>query len=297
MRRLKPQAARRPGAWRLRLRRARKMLRPRSLMWGGAVLGALALVAVSVGIWRGGVIQGTADALFAGAAESLAFTGMRLQRVDVEGRVHTPPTVIAAAVDAQRGAPILKISPHEVQARLLANPWIERAEVRRVLPDRIEITLTERKPFALWQRQGRHAVIDRDGTVIAEDRVTEFGTLPLVVGAGAAPLAAAILELVDRHPAIKERFRAAVRVGERRWNIRLATGADVMLPEGAEAAALERLASLHAQQALLDRALAAVDMRLPDRMVLRPLAPPTGQGGAPEPSTPPPRPANARVRG
>jgi cell division protein FtsQ len=90
---------------------------------------------------------------------------------------------------------------------------------------------------------------------------------------------------------VKERFRAAVRVGERRWNIRLATGADIMLPEGAEAAALERLSSLHAQQAVLDRALAAVDMRLPDRMVLRPLAPT-------EPATPPPaRPANARVRG
>lgn len=292
MRRLKPQAARRPGAWRLRLRRARKMLRSRTLIWGGAVLGGLALVAVSVGIWRGGVIQSTTDALHAGVAESLALAGLRLSRVDVEGRVHTPQAVIAAALDAPRGAPILKISPHAVQARLLANPWIERAEVRRLLPDRIEIALTERKPFALWQRQGRHAVIDREGTVIAEERVTEFGALPLVVGTGAAPLAAGILELIDRHPAIKERFRAAVRVGERRWNIRLATGADVMLPEGAEAAALERLASLHAQQALLDRALAAVDMRLPDRMVLRPLAPP-----APEPSTTPPRPANARVRG
>jgi cell division protein FtsQ len=268
------------------------MLRPRALLWGGAVLGALALVAVSVGIWRGGVIQGTADALYAGATHGLAATGMRLARVDVEGRVHTPQAAIMAALDAERGAPILKISPHEVQARLLANPWIERAEVRRILPDRIEISLTERKPFALWQRQGRHAVIDREGTVIAEERVGEFGPLPLVVGAGAAPLAAGILELVDRHPAIKERFRAAVRVSERRWNIRLATGADVMLPEGAEAAALERLASLHAQQALLDRALSAVDMRLPDRMVLRPLAPP-----AAEPSTTPPRPANARVRG
>jgi len=86
--------------------------------------------------------------------------------------------------------------------------------------------------------------------------------------------AAEILDLVARNPVVNDRFRAAVRVADRRWNIRLSTGADVLLPEGAEAPALERLASLQASHALLDRGLAAVDMRLPDRLVLRPLEAP-----------------------
>ena len=37
-----------------------------------------------------------------------------------------------------------------------------------------------------------------------------------------------------------------------------------------EAAALARLAELQASQALLDRPLAAIDLRLPDQLVLRP---------------------------
>ena len=65
---------------------------------------------------------------------------------------------------------------------------------------------------------------------------------------------------------------AAVRVGERRWNLRLNNGADVMLPEGHEVAALDRLMQLQQQHALLDRPLAAIDLRLPDRLVLRPRA-------------------------
>ena len=40
------------------------------------------------------------------------------------------------------------------------------------------------------------------------------------------------------------RMVAAVRVGERRWNLRMNNGADVMLPEGAEAPALARLMEL-----------------------------------------------------
>ena len=67
-----------------------------------------------------------------------------------------------------------------------------------------------------------------------------------------------------------------MRVGERRWNLRLHSGVDVLLPEGQEAPALNRLAELHQRHALLDRPLVAIDMRLPDRLVLR-------QPPAPEP--------------
>jgi cell division protein FtsQ len=59
-------------------------------------------------------------------------------------------------------------------------------------------------------------------------------------------------------------------VGERRWNLRLNTGADILLPEGHEAAALDRLMQLQQDHALLDRPLQVVDMRLPDRLVIRP---------------------------
>jgi len=77
-----------------------------------------------------------------------------------------------------------------------------------------------------------------------------------------------------------------VRIGERRWNLKLHNGADVLLPEGAEAAAIARLAALQREQQLMDRPLVAIDMRLPDRLVLRQVAAPA----APEA----PRPTGAR---
>jgi cell division protein FtsQ len=59
-------------------------------------------------------------------------------------------------------------------------------------------------------------------------------------------------------------------VGERRWNLRLANGTDVLLPEGAEPKALAWLAEQQAQRQLLDRPLQALDLRLPDRFTIRP---------------------------
>ena len=98
---------------------------------------------------------------------------------------------------------------------------------------------------------------------------TAFATLPLVVGSGAPEFAAALLDQLAAQPLLRARVVAAIRVGERRWNLRLNNGADVLLPEGAEAAAMSRLLELQASQSLLDRPLQTLDLRLPDRMVVR----------------------------
>jgi cell division protein FtsQ len=45
-----------------------------------------------------------------------------------------------------------------------------------------------------------------------------------------------------------------------------------MLPEGHVTAALDRLIQLQREHAILDRPLAAIDLRLPDRLVMRPRA-------------------------
>jgi cell division protein FtsQ len=277
--------ARRPGRLRLWLRRSRR--HSRAIMIGGGVLVAAGAV---VAVATTGMAQRAVSDLGADARHLLAEAGLRLARIEIDGRVHTDNAALLAAVGARRGDPILEIDPASVRERLKSLAWVREAEVRRRLPDTLDIRLVERTPFAIWQFQGRHSVIDRDGVVLASDGLDRFGPLPLVVGGGAAPRAADILDLVARHPALAERFKAAVRVADRRWNIRLHSGADVLLPEGHEAAALERLSALHASHALLDRGLAAVDMRLPDRLVLRPLEAPAA------PAAPPRRP-DARARG
>jgi cell division protein FtsQ len=269
--------AKRPGRLRLWLRRSRRHARV-------AAIGAAALVVIGGGVfaWRaaepGRAIAGWQENLL----DLSAAWGLSVEDITVEGRRHAAGPALLDATGLSRGAPILGVDLAEVRTRLEAMPWIARATVQRRLPHHIHVVVIEREPFALWQRQGRFALIDRSGRVIVENDVAPFAGLPLVVGTGAAPVAASLLDELARFPEVKHRVTAAVRVAERRWNLRLASGADVMLPEGAETAAIERLAALHRDAGLLDRGLVAIDMRLPDRLVLRPVA-------APEP---PPTPGN-----
>jgi cell division protein FtsQ len=118
---------------------------------------------------------------------------------------------------------------------------------------------------------------------MATERLQAFGPLPLVVGVGAERAAAPMVDLLRATPGIADRVEAIVRVSERRWNLRLVNGADVLLPEGHEAEADGPPAELHARDKLLDRPLAAVDMRLPDRLVVRLQAAPPSPAAPPAP--------------
>jgi len=255
----------RPGRGKLLLRR---VLRYRRAMLAGGALLVLAGAVMIVG--RSNMPGGMLAVLRDDVSRASGRAGLRVERVVIEGRANTPETVLRAAIGINRGDAILAVPLEDTRARIETLTWVQNARVERRLPDTIVVSLTERRPFAIWQYQGKFRLVDRLGKVVDQD-LAEAKELPLIVGAGAPAVAAPLLDLLGKHPALLSRLVAAVRVGERRWNLRLNSGTDIMLPEGAEQAAITRLMSLHQDQALLDRPLRAVDMRLPDRLVVRPL--------------------------
>ncbi len=194
----------------------------------------------------------------------------------------TPESQVRSVLGVSVGDSLLGFSLEDARARIEKLTWVQHATVERRLPGTVVVQLMERRPFAVWQTQGRFVLIDRAGQVVAEqDPVKDaaaFSILPLVVGPGAPEHAAALLDQLAGIPALRSRVVAAVRVGERRWNLRLNNGCDVLLPEGQELAAMTRLMELHTAQSLLDRPLQTLDMRAPDRLVVRPQSETRGTG-------------------
>ncbi len=205
-----------------------------------------------------------------GVNRLMAAAGLSVREIRYEGRNLTPEPLLHAAVSAPLGSSIFAVSPREIRERVETLSWVESASIERILPGTIIVRIVERAPFAIWQNSGRYTLIDRSGHEIEADDLRAYSNLPLVVGAGAPPRAASLLQLLSNYPALQERVKAVVRVSERRWNLRLASGMDILLPEGHEEAALRRLMEIHQRDNVLDRPLSSIDMRLPDRMVLRP---------------------------
>ncbi len=219
---------------------------------------------------------------------------LRVATIEFHGQANTPEALLNAALGVSKGDPILGFSVESARQRIESLSWVEHVAVERRLPDTIYVDITERRPYAIWQNQGKFQLIDRNGEVVTNEDVASFNDLPLVVGLGAPAHAADMLTALAAVPDIKSRVAAIVRVGERRWNLQLKNQITIMLPEGHEAAALARLNDLESEQQLLDRKLLFVDMRLPDRLAVqaRPATPPPADMKTPENTS---NPANRRA--
>jgi len=207
-------------------------------------------------------VKGTADA----AANAL---GMRIAEVSLSGQRQVSREEIFAAAGVTETSSLLLLDVADARARLEAVPWIAEATVRKLYPDRLQITVTERETFALWQLNGKVSVIAADGTTLSARLEPRLATLPFVVGTGAAAKARDFLAILDQHPLIRDQVRASILVGERRWNLRLKNGIDVRLPETDVEGALTTLARFDRERSLLSRDIMSVDLRLADRLTVR----------------------------
>ncbi len=235
---------------------------------GLAALVAFLLAAAGYGVVKGNHV-GTIVAAIKDVCDGAAnVAGMRIAGVSLSGQRQVARDDIFAAAGVTGSASLLLLDVGEARAKLEAIPWIAEATVRKLYPDRLQITVAEREAFALWQLGGKVVVIAADGTVLAPVE-KRFAALPFVVGPGAATRARSLLAVLDRHPGIRDQVRAAILVAERRWNLRLKNGIDVRLPETGIEQALTLLATLDREKSLLTRDIVAVDLRLADRVTVR----------------------------
>jgi cell division protein FtsQ len=258
----------RPRPNRPRRRRMSRNLR-RAVLWGAP----LALVA---GIGAGALLSGWSPAgtssqdLASAALSATGELGLVVDNIEVEGRTTTDTATILAALGAHAGTPILAVSPTRAKEQLEALPWVRSALIERRLPGTLHVRLVERKPLAVWQHDGKQELIDRDGTVIPVTDLSRFAKLPTVVGGDDARHgAASLVELLASEADLAARVTAIVLVGDRRWNVRIDNAIDVLLPEDDAAGAWSKLARLERTSQVLQRDVQTVDLRLPDRLVMR----------------------------
>lgn len=192
--------------------------------------------------------------------------GFGLMQASVSGQRYTSDSDIYDALDFARARTLLSFDTKAAQKRIESLPWVAHASIDRVFPDRLDVRITERAPFAVWQIDGSETLIDRTGRVLGAVPGNATPALPRIAGPGASTQAAALFDLLARYPSLAGQLVLAERVGRRRWTLRLSSGLAIALPAVGEADALRRA------MALAEAGFGAgeeIDLRVPGRVLLR----------------------------
>lgn len=236
---------------------------------------ALALTFILGGWFYGSVVGGTAPVLLSGIG---AGVGLEATQVILTGQVETSErelmTALAMGQALGSGGSLLGYDAASARKNVLALPWVKDVAIRKLYPGKLTVAVAEKRAAAVWQHKDRLTVVEQTGLPIAKFGISDllnnrFSHLPHLVGEGASKTASEILPVVARHAILSGSVASYTRIADRRWNIGLANGMQVLLPENKVQSALSKLAELAGSHRLLDRSIEVVDMRLQDRIVLR----------------------------
>ena len=243
----------------------RWLRRPRTLRAG------LWLAALACGVLAG-ALRG--DALLARAFPERAAN----VRFAVIGNAHTSAEELAVAAGVAPGTPLRSLDLVAVQAALAGHPWVRKARVAALPPDRLILAVEEREPVAVARLSGVERLVDRDGTAFAP--ATGDTRLPELRGAGAPggpPLALGVALLAAVEAQGLAPPRALILGGDEPAAVPAlelasdapAPSARVLLGREDQAAKLARLARLLRAELPELGAAAEIDLRFGEDVVLR----------------------------
>jgi cell division protein FtsQ len=102
--------------------------------------------------------------------------------VEVEGTVHTTASDLAKIGGLQIGVNVFTIDVEAARARILSDPWIEKATIQRRLPGTIRVEVGERDAFAMLALGQKMYLVTRQGEIFKRALPGDPSDLPTVTG-------------------------------------------------------------------------------------------------------------------
>lgn len=131
----------------------------------------------------GGVLYVTGDFLL----NSPQFKLIKTEQIEIAGNVRVDAVAILDKFAADQGRSVLRVPLDERRRALEEIPWVEKASVARILPNRLRVGIVERTPVAFLRQGAELALIDAHGVVLERPQQADYN-FPVVTGiAEAAP--------------------------------------------------------------------------------------------------------------
>jgi cell division protein FtsQ len=157
--------------------------------------------------------------------------GMAAIDIELTGLQHHDAREVLNYIGVKPGGALFGFDAKKARDKLQELDWVESATVVRRFPNQIQIRIAEREPFVIWQHDGKFSVVDQQGKPMSGISAQSSNVLLHVVGEGANTAASQLVNQLEATPGLRREVRAAVRVGDRRWDLHMTNGLILSLPE------------------------------------------------------------------
>ena len=217
------------------------------------------------------------DVIHARLLDAFADAGLRIERIEINGRLNTSNDDLQKAIATPWHSPIFAADLTTIHDRVSTLGWVRAVRVERKLPSTLVVTIEERTALALYQDDDGHHVIDKSGAVIEGVAVEDFTHLPVIKGNNAPRQAWSMIDTLKRESDLYTQVWSLVYQSNRRWDVYLRNNIRVQLPEADPGNAWSRLAEMDRERQLTRSNITNIDLRIPEKLVIR--SSPAGRKG------------------
>jgi cell division protein FtsQ len=185
----------------------------------------------------------TASLLVAALALGCVVAGLRwfarhpafaIRQITVDGdTAHNSAASLRASVEPRLAGTFFTMDLSAAESAFQSVPWVRRAQVRRVFPDQLHVTLQEHVPAARWGEDDTH-MVNGFGEVFETGGDAGEGELPTLTGPdGHEPELLAMYRLLEPLAApLGARLSEVSLQARGNWRVELDAGTDVELGRG-----------------------------------------------------------------
>ncbi|MDR3187323.1 MAG: FtsQ-type POTRA domain-containing protein [Holosporaceae bacterium] len=191
-----------------------------------------------------------------------------IKKIEFDGNERVSDILLLKTSGLRYKSNILAPSLETVKKRLENIAWIRSVVVQRRLPDKIYVMVSERIPIAILQLRHKLYLVDVDGKILENDGIGSFSNLPIVIGEGAEKEASRFLNCIEKFPRLRKQLVFAIRIGKRRWNMKINRGITVKLPEKGLTNAMRILEEISDSNGFFNEDISIIDLRMLDRVII-----------------------------
>jgi cell division protein FtsQ len=232
------------------------------------------------------MLNGCANTLYALAAAALLYTGvyavvhsplLPLRQLALQGDLaHVTRAQAEEAARTGAAGTFLSVDLDAVRRAFEALPWVRKVEVRRLWPDRLQVSIEEHVALARWGADAQSRRLVNTYGEVFEGELPGAERLPRFTGPGGSAE-----EMTQRYAAFRQALaplqlepRQVLLSPRHAWQLRLSNGLTLELGrDQIKEPVLQRLARFVAVYAQtlgsIDRRLEYVDLRYPGGFALR----------------------------
>ena len=146
-------------------------------------------------------------------------------------------------------------------------PWVKRANIKKIFPNKIQVQVIENDPYAIFLNEGVPFLIDLDGTIITQISDQSIDTdMIQILGEKANENLESIIKSINIHfPELINDIKSLEYIELRRWNMKLKRDLKIKFPDEKIDQSIINLKRLFVEQNVSESNIIEIDLRIHGR--------------------------------